>query len=70
MRALRLASIVLICVAALGAGGCAIFESEITYNPYARNNGDKPVLRAAEDLLNAPEEAFNECDRRFENIVY
>jgi hypothetical protein len=70
MKMVKLAGLLLIGWAALGAGGCAVFESEITYNPYARNNGETPVLRAAEDVLNAPEEALNEFDRRFENIVY
>ena len=47
-----------------------MFRSEVTYNPYVRNEGEKPVLRTAEDVLNAPEEALNRLDRRFERIVY
>ena len=57
--------------AACGTGGCAgLCENETTYNPYVRNNGDKPVLRATEDVLNAPDEALNEFDRCFERVVY
>lgn len=47
-----------------------MFESEVTYNPYARNDGEKPVLRATEEVLNAPEDGLNWFDRRFENTVY
>ena len=70
MRPLQRRVLMLIGCAALGTTGCAMFRSEVTYNPYVRNEGEKPVLRTAEDVLNAPEEALNRLDRRFERIVY
>jgi len=54
-----------------GAGGCAaLTEDEVTYNPYVRNEGRKPALRAADEALSTPEEALNEFDRRFERVTY
>jgi hypothetical protein len=71
MRRLLRGLVVSAICAACGAGGCAgLCENETTYNPYVRNNGDKPVLRATEDVLNAPDDALNEFDRRFERTVY
>jgi len=70
MKSAKLWVLLLTVCATFGTGGCAMFESEVTYNPYARNDGEKPVLRATEEVLNAPEDGLNWFDRRFENTVY
>lgn len=70
MRCFRRAILLAMLAAAVPATGCAMFESDVTYNPYAPNGTDHPALREAQRFLDYPFRAMDRFDARFERVVY
>ncbi len=54
----------------VGLSGCAIARSDVTYNPYAPNGSDGSIIDKAERFMDAPFDAINKFDSRFERTVY
>jgi hypothetical protein len=49
--------------------GCSAFDDP-DFNPYAPPPSGRTLLETADDLVEIPERALDNFDRRFENIVY
>lgn len=70
MRCFRRVILLAMLAAGVTATGCALFQSDVTYNPYAPNGTDRPALGEVERFLDYPFRAMDRFDARFERVVY
>jgi hypothetical protein len=49
--------------------GCAVHD-DVSFNPYAPNNGDPTLLECADAIVETAEQAVRDLDLRLENAVY
>jgi hypothetical protein len=51
--------------------GCTMRQDDVSYNPYARNQGRRPVILWCEEHgPGAADRALNDLDARLENLLY
>ena len=53
----------------LGVGGCAV-RDDVTYNPYAPNDGDPTWMQRAEQAAEVADQAVDDLEARLEYTVY
>ena len=74
MRHMRKRTVIgMSCLAcAIGAVcGCTMRQDDVSYNPYARNQGRRPVIPWCEEHgPDAADRALNDLDARLENLLY
>ena len=70
MRTVVAALVLPALLAMIGLSGCAVARSDVTFNPYAPNGPDGSILDKAEKFMDAPFDAINKFDSRFERTVY
>ena len=70
MRIVVAALVIPVFFALIALPGCAITESDVTYNPYAPNGTDGSIIDKAEKHTDAPFHSMDKFDSRFERTVY
>ena len=54
-----------------GLAGCTMRQNDVSYNPYSRNQGRRPVIPWCEEHgPDACDHALNDADARLENLLY